>query len=316
MSENKFMWAALLHFGANMWNEIGNTRGREKRSHDQGYDHVVFYRDLWDAHIEDLKKAGVNTLIIDLAEALQYKSHPEISVKGAWTHEEMRREIERLEAMGFEVIPKLNFSSGHDVWLGVYSRMLSTPTYYQVCKDLIEEVYELFRPRFFHIGMDEETAAHQRNYEYAVVRQYDLWWHDFLYLVDVVEKCGARAMIWSDYAWDHADLFFERMPKSVVQCNWYYEPDFDNSNERHANWLTTFDRLNDHGFDQLPTGSVFCDVDNLLKLTKYCKEHIAPEHLLGMMQTSWEHISPDFMHVHQKVTDSFVSAKAWYDKNK
>ncbi len=319
MSENKFMWAHLLHLGVNMWNEVGNTRGRETRSTKQGVTEVTFYRDLWDAHIEDLKKAGVNTLIIDLAEALQYKSHPEISVKGAWTHEEMRREIERLEAMGFEVIPKLNFSAGHDVWLGVYSRMVSTPTYYQVCKDLIEEVCALFHPRFFHLGMDEETPQNQRNLEYLVIRQHDLWWHDFLYLVDIVEKCGARAMIWSDYMWDYPELFFERMPKSVVQCGWYYwgyDGTLEGLTDGRKKMLTAFRALEEHGYDQLPTGSVWADPDNLKALTRYCMENVSPEHWLGMMQTVWEHIEPDFMGQHKLAVDGIIAAKAWYEQNK
>ena len=41
--------------------------------------------------------------------------------------------------------------------VGIYERMVSTPIYYQVCKDLIEEAYEMFdHPEFIHIGMDEE----------------------------------------------------------------------------------------------------------------------------------------------------------------
>lgn len=65
-------------------------------------------------------------------------------------------------------------------------------------------------PLFFHLGMDEETAVHQRNHENMVVRQGELWWHDFYYLVDLVEKQNVRPWIWSDYAWDHPDLFFEK----------------------------------------------------------------------------------------------------------
>ena len=66
-----------------------------------------------------------------------------------------------LRALGIEPLPKLNFSTCHDAWLGPYSRMVSTPAYYDVCRDLIDEVAELFGgPRFFHLGMDEETAQH------------------------------------------------------------------------------------------------------------------------------------------------------------
>ena len=53
-------------------------------------------------------------------------------------------ELERLKNMGFKLIPKLNFSSCHDIWMKEYSRMVSTEPYYQVCADLIKEVCEIF----------------------------------------------------------------------------------------------------------------------------------------------------------------------------
>jgi len=106
--------------------------------------------------------------------------------------------------------------------------MVSTDIYYGVCKDLIEEVSKLFdKPRFFHLGMDEETAAHQVNHNYAVVRQGDLWWNDLYLFIAEVEKNGVRPWVWSDYAWHNAELFFKKMPKSVLQSNWYYGSEFD-----------------------------------------------------------------------------------------
>lgn len=48
--------------------------------------------------------------------------------------------------------------------------MVSTPAYYQCCKELIDEVTELFpSPRFFHIGMDEEKFNEQIFYNYQTV---------------------------------------------------------------------------------------------------------------------------------------------------
>src|SRR5690606_5787590 len=98
-----------------------------------------------------------------------------------------------------------------------YARQVSTPAYYAVCRDLIAEVCELFdQPRLFHLGMDEETFAHQRYYAYAVVRQHDLWWHDLHFLVNEVERQNVRAWIWSDYVWHHPELFWKQMPRSVM----------------------------------------------------------------------------------------------------
>ena len=60
---------------------------------------------------------GLNTVVIDLEEALSYPSHPELAVKGTWGVERFRRKLEQLRAKGLEPIPKLNFSTTHDIWL-------------------------------------------------------------------------------------------------------------------------------------------------------------------------------------------------------
>lgn len=320
MKDNKqFMWANLVHLGSNFWNEEGNTKGREHRSTPCASPKLLFDRACWDAHMEELKNAGVNTLIIDIGDAIRYESHPEIALEGSWSHEEMKKEIEKLRSMGFELVPKLNFSSCHDIWLKDYSRMLSTPVYYQVCKDIIGEVNELFHPKYFHLGMDEETYNHQKNFTYAVVRHGDLWWKDFYFLVDCVESGGARPWVWSDYAWNHPELFLEKMPKDVVQSNWYYSskmrPEDEGFAELHAVRVGTFEMLDKHGYDQVPTGSIYSADNNLELLTARCKELISPEHFIGMMQTSWERIDPDWMHVHHKAAEHIRIAKDVFEKN-
>ena len=41
----------------------------------------------------------------------------------------MRKELDRMRALGLEPLPKLNFSTCHDAWLKDYHRMISTPQY-------------------------------------------------------------------------------------------------------------------------------------------------------------------------------------------
>jgi hypothetical protein len=254
-----------------------------------------FDRSLWNEYVDALIACGSNAIVIDLGDAMIYDSHPEIAVEGAFTKDEMRRELDRLNALGFEVIPKLNFSATHDEWLGEYSRMLSTSKYYEVCRDLIRETAELFDARLFHIGFDEETYEHQKDYGYVTVRNGDLWWHDFKFMAKCVEECGARALVWSDYARSKPDEFVAKLPKSVIPVNWYYFVEFgENISEQSRIRVEPFRILDEHGFDQIPGGSVEYYKENMELLAGYCKEHISGEHLLGFIQTTWASVEDKY----------------------
>lgn len=315
MKDTPFMWTYFIQLGSNMWNEPGNTRHREHRSTPSASETFLFDRGAWNEHTELLREAGVNTLVMDVGEAMRYESHPEIAVRGSWDHDTMRAELARLESMGFEVIPKLNFSACHDVWLGEYARMLSTSVYYKVVRDIIDEVCVVFRPRHFHLGMDEETAANQVYRDFCAVRQYDLWWHDLYYLLECVERNGARPWVWSDYGWSNEELFFRKMPKEVMQNNWYYSGVFekDKLSEAARRHLEFFDKLDAAGYDQVPTGSIFSARENIEGLTRYAAEHISGEHLKGIMQSAWERTDPDWMHVHRAAVETLSEAKKWFE---
>ena len=149
----------------------------------------------------------------------------------------------------------------------------------------IAEVIDLFdTPRFFHLGMDEETAQHQRFYEYVVIRQYDLWWRDLYFLVDQVERKGVRAWVWSDYVWHHPEAFFKKMPRSVLQSNWYYGAEFG----RKITGSRAYIDLEAHGYDQVPAGSNWSAATNFPDTVSFCRRHVDPARLKGFMQTVWK----------------------------
>lgn len=317
--KNDFMWATLVHLGSNMWNEHGNLRGRgEHRSNRDASLFLRFEPNVWNKYMSDLKANGTNTIILDIGEALFYETHPEIAVAGSWKRDRMLEEISRLNEIGFEVIPKLNFSTCHDAWLGEYSRMVSTSVYYNVCKDLIKEVSGIFKPRYFHIGMDEECEQHQRNFDFAVIRQNELWWHDLYFLVDCVESENARAWVWSDYANHRPEEYVEKMPKSVLQSPWYYGLEFgdENTPPDHPT-LKSIELFEKHGFDQVPTGSVWSmKKENFEMLVKYSAERISREHLVGFMQTTWERPSLPWQHILDAGNETLSAARAWYENVK
>ena len=280
--------AYLLHLGCNLWAD------RTVPGHEDDY--ICFQpflrceTDLWNEVVAQMAKAGLNMAVIDVADGVKYESHPEIAVRRAWSTKRLKRELTRMRKMGIEPIPKLNFSTCHDAWMGPYARCVSTAAYYQVCRDLIAEVIDLFdQPRLFHLGMDEETAPHQRDYEYVLIRQHDLWWRDLYFYIEEVEKGGSRPWVWSDYVWHHPELFYAKMPKSVLQSNWYYGDSFsiDRRRNKQATYVRAYLELDEHGYDQVPTGSNHSYPENFQKTVDFCRKKIAPQRLKGFLQTVW-----------------------------
>lgn len=298
---NDLIWANLLHLSYNMWEDnvplkyrdenFNCTTCQEAREWAHPYrPFLTFDQATWDALLKEMAAVGMNMVIIDLGDAIQYESHPEIAVKNAWTPDKLRAELAKMRKLGIEPIPKLNFAATHDIWLGEYARMVSTTKYYEVCRDLISEVTDLFdTPRFFHLGMDEETAQHQRRQDYAVIRQNDLWWGDLYFFIGEVEKKGVRSWVWSDYAWHHPEMFFKKMPKSVLQSNWYYGSslDLDSLKDPSKTYVKLYNDLEEYGYDQVPTGSNHSNEVNMEATVDYCKKVVDPSRLLGFMTAPW-----------------------------
>ena len=125
--------ALLLHLGHNMWNDylpddMDNAILRDvSRSYEDGaVDTELRNKEVfWNRVVNRMVERRLNMLVIDLGEGLEYPSHPELAIRGSWSPERMRREIARLNALGIEVIPKLNFSTSHNGWMKHYRRMVS-----------------------------------------------------------------------------------------------------------------------------------------------------------------------------------------------
>ena len=305
-SSRELIWAYLLHLSFNMW---ADREADNIPEYCIARPYLRLDISLWNDILKKMVDVGMNMVVIDLGDAIKYESHPEIAVRDAWTVERLKDELSRIREMGLEPIPKLNFSASHDAWLGPYSRCVSTDTYYEVCRDLISEVIEIFdKPRFFHLGMDEETPQHQRHYRYVVVRQYDLWWHDLYFLFKCVEKGGSRPWIWSDYLWRHPEEFFNKMPKTVIQSNWYYGSKFS----KRIKYVKAYLDLEEHGYYQIPTGSNCTVPENFQRTVIYCKRHISPEHLLGFLQTSWKPTLEKYRQQHMQAIELAGEAiKRW-----
>ena len=205
------IWSLYAMLGQNMWF--------------QDHPELDFDDAAWDKLLEEAVQYGFNQIVLDLGEGVQYQTHPELARKGAWSTDRVRAEVKRCREMGIALIPKLNFSATHHMWLGEYRRMMSTKIYYDVCRDLIEEVWELFEhPEYIHLGMDEEgDPQFFAQLDMVHYRQGELIWHDLKYLCDCVLKCGAKPWIWGDMCVYHPEEFRKRIPYTdVVLSPWIY----------------------------------------------------------------------------------------------
>jgi hypothetical protein len=311
--KDQMMWGYLLHLGYNMWREKDAFKSAEYTT---ASDVLRLDKDLWDELIEKMAMAGINTVVIDLGEGVKYESHPELAVEGSWSVDLLRDELAKMRKLGINPIPKLNFSTTHDEWLGDYSRAVSSKKYYEVCKNLISEVIEIFdTPDFFHIGMDEETIQHHRYHNYIVLRKGEYWWKDFYFYVDEIEKNGVRPWIWSDYIWNHEEEFLKKMPKSVLQSNWYYGG-FPARNEAEENYIRAYEVLAENGFDQVPTGSNWssgCDL-NFVRTVEYFMNNISSDTVKGFMQAPWKPTIRATKYRHYEAIEHVGQGKEIYSK--
>ena len=311
------MWTYLMHLGDCMWGDYGPGDGGRCIKTEP----MLFHEPTWLEISKRLKEEGCcNTILIDIGEGVEYESYPEIKALGTWSKKKLADEIDRLRGMGFQVYPKLNFSTGHDKWMGIYSRMISTPMYYDFCRNVIAEISELFSgPELFHLGMDEENVDIQYKNAMCIVRHKDLYWHDVNYLFSLVQEKGARPWIWSDYAWHNQqrrDEFMQNMSRDVLCSNWYYG-NWQHIDNFFVSSMYGYYDLEENGFEQVPTGGncngcvEYCR-DNMRLTVEKCSKMIAPERLKGFMMASWEMTTEEKKPRHMEAVDVMKEAFDYY----
>lgn len=184
-----------------------------------------FSDEAWEKTVDAAVENGFNMIVLEINEGIHFASYPELARPDAWTRERVRYEVKRLKKKGIALIPMLQFSAGHHDWLGDYRRMMGLPKYYEVCRNLIYEVYDLFdKPEYIHLCMDEEgDPIFFYRMELVAYRQGELLWHDLQFLCDCVRDKGATPWIWGDLALMYPEEFKKRIkPGSVVLSPWNY----------------------------------------------------------------------------------------------
>jgi len=250
---------------------------------------------VWQEVTEFAAESGCNSVLIDVCDGLKYQRRPEISLPDAWSREALKNELARMRSLGLTPYPKVNFSTCHDPWLGMYNRMVSTPVYYEVCRDIIHELYEVFdAPEYIHLGMDEETWLNQYQNQFVSYRQFDLYWHDMKFLLDTVKEAGAKPWIWADSYWNDPEAFCKTVPKDTLVSPWYYQVFYDNypfqkkpMGEGPERERASYKTLPENGYDIIPGASNYENQSNVGETLRFMQENCLPEHNRGLLLTPW-----------------------------
>jgi len=175
--------------------------------------------------VEAMAGAEMNLLVIDIADGVKYRSHPELERPYSVPMGHLKRLVRRARRLGIEVVPKLNFSQSgrhhHNEWFRPHNRLFDDEQYWKLAFELIDELIEVCEPeRFFHIGMDEDHDRSLRQFAEAV-----------RVLAEGIKARGLRAVMWKDApviggAWEcHGEksrAAEKTTPGDVVQVPWDY----------------------------------------------------------------------------------------------
>ena len=124
------MWVYFMQLGDGMWRDYEPGDGGRCIDNNP----LKLNNDSWNKIVDRLVETNAaNTLVIDVGDGIQYESHPEIVRNGAWSKQKLADEIARLRSFGFKVYPKLNFSTGHDKWMGMDEECLSIQQKLPIC---------------------------------------------------------------------------------------------------------------------------------------------------------------------------------------
>ncbi len=215
-----------------------------------------------------------NTLVIEVDDRFPYERCPDIAHPQALTKDEWRRFLNQALRLGFEVIPQVQTfghfgyvlnkptyrhlsenREPHPRW-GYYAYCPSNPETYRVVFDMFDEVLEVFKPRWFHIGHDEIAFVPIGVCERCKGKPaWQLLADEVRKLYDYLKGKGVeRVAMWCDqlepdrtggYVPYFTHFAADLIPKDIVQFCWHYDA------RQTFPWLT---RLHDKGFDVVACG--------------------------------------------------------------
>ncbi|MHC4719068.1 MAG: twin-arginine translocation signal domain-containing protein [Planctomycetota bacterium] len=182
--------------------------------------------------VETMAEHNFNTLIVDIEDGVEYKSHPELKRHYSVAMKELELLAKSARAKEIDFVPKCNFSKSgrnhHDMWMRPHwdgiNWIKNMDEYWEVAGDVIDELVCVCKPqKYFHIGMDED--------HYRAVSQYV---EAIKILHGKIARHNLRCVMWNDTCYENRNVVAQvyadkcraaepRLPRDIVQLLWDYD---------------------------------------------------------------------------------------------
>ncbi len=167
--------------------------------------HGVHYRGAWEsldtvklgAALAPLTRHNMAVWELDTT-TFRFRTHPELFGKALGMEREAYAQATALvRAGGVEVVPNLNMGKRLGQKLGYPYAVLSEddPTYRWATEEIFDELVEVFLPRYFHLGMNEDWHG-----DFGPLgRNKEQWRAAIIQFTDYLRRRGVSTMVWTDY---------------------------------------------------------------------------------------------------------------------
>jgi len=248
--------------------------------------------------IKFISRYKMNTYMPYLEDMIQFDSYPSIGKdRGALSKKEIKELLTYADDHFVELIPIFqtlghfeNILSQKEFieyadWPGAASLDVTNEETYQFINTLLEEIFELFPSKYFHMGADESydvgfgnsrklsdsiglASVHAQHYQ----RVYE-----------ICKNNNKEVMMYGDIILAHPEIL-EKIPKDIIIVDWHYLPKFDYPSTKI---------FNEAGFKYIVSPTVwnfnssfpenYLAIPNIETLTKSGHENNS----IGMLNSSW-----------------------------
>lgn len=197
-----------------------------------------------------------NFLYLEVAPRyIEFKSHPEFKTDYSIPQRQMKDIVSFCRSHHLEVVPLFNFL-GHQVeggLLEIYPEFAedknkpwaycpNNPQVYKIAFDLIDEVLDIFNPKYFHLGHDEVVMGPYGKSQIGSCPKCkgknppQIFADDIMKYYRHLKEKGIQTMIWGDQFLNPPDFpgadgsmygtvnypALDLLPRDIIICDWHY----------------------------------------------------------------------------------------------